>query len=179
MRKKTFWITGMVVVGLVVAVGIARYIEVRTRQTDPNWQIANEIYKVENALKEVDEGYECQSVSKVTPLTYTDPEGNTIVYYCCQTAYISNESGEHTGLDMNAIGLVIDVSQIENKRKCTVNEYDAFQCEVGGRTYLCWTLSPEISCVIEYSAESTNEADIIQMAESIEESSERHDVRIE
>ena len=68
---------------------------------------------------------------------------------------------------MDAIGLVIDISQIENKRKCTVNGYDAFQCEIGDRTYLCWTLSPEISCVIEYDAAVTSEDDILRMAESV------------
>lgn len=165
MRKKFFWIAGMLVVGLVAIVGIVRHIE--TYQADPNWQISNEIYKVENALKEVDEDYKCQSVSKVTPFTYTDSEGNTIVYYCCQTPYLENESGDDTGLDMNAIGLVIDISQIENKKECEVNEYDAFQCEIGDRTYLCWTLSREISCVFEYDEEIVEEESIFRMAESI------------
>ena len=167
MRKKIFWIAGMVIVGLVVIVGIVRYSEIQNHQTDPNWQIANEIYKVENALKEVDEDYECQSVSNVTPFTYTDSEGNTIVYYCCQTAYLSNGSGEHTGLDMDAIGMVIDPELIENKQECKVNEYDAFLYELGDRSYLCWTLSPEISCVIEYSPEAISEDSIFQMAESV------------
>lgn len=167
MKRKVLWVVGIGILILVLFIGVIRYIEVRTRQTDPTWQIANKIYKVENALKEVDEDYECQSVSKVTPFTYTDSEGNTIVYYCCQTAYLANESGEYAGLNMDAIGLVIDISQIEDKRECMVNEYDAFLCEVGNRTYLCWTLSPEISCVIEYSADSAEEADIFQMAESI------------
>lgn len=103
----------------------------------------------------------------VTPFTYTDSDGNTIVFYCCQTAYLANESGEYTGLDMNAIGLVVDLSQLENKRECRVNEYDAFQCEIGERTYLCWTLSSEISCVIEYDIEVTREQDIFRMAESV------------
>ena len=170
MRKKIFWIAGMVIVGLVVIVGIVRYSEIQNHQTDPNWQIANEIYKVENALKEVDEDYECQSVSKVTPFTYTDSDGNIIVYYCCQTAYVSNESGEYAGLNMDAIGLVIDISQIENKRECMINEYDAFLCELGDRYYLCWTLSPEISCVIEYSKELVDEASIFRMAESVADS---------
>jgi len=167
MKKKNLWIAGIFVVGLMMIVGIIRYIEVQKRENDPNWQIAKEIYKVENALKEVDEDYECQSVSKVTPFTHTDSEGNTIVYYCCQTAYISNESGEYAGLNMDAIGMVIDISQIENKRECTVNEYDAFQCEIANRTYLCWTLSSEISCVIEYDADAIKEENILRMAESV------------
>ena len=167
MKRKVLWgvAVGALVLGLIMVV--ARYIEVQTRQTDPNWQIANKIYKIENALKEVDEGYECQSVSKVTPFTYTDSEGNTIIYFCCQTAYILNESGQYAGLNMDAIGLVIDTSQIENRRECTVNEYDAFQCEIGDRTYLCWTLSTETSCVIEYDAAITSEKDIFRMAESV------------
>ena len=167
MKKKILWIAGILIVGLMMVDGIIRYIEVQKRESDPNWQIAKEIYKVENALKEVDEDYGCQSVSKVTPFTYTDSEGNTIVYYCCQTAYISNESGECAGLNMDAIGMVIDISQIENKRECTVNEYYAFQCEIADRTHLFWTLSSEISCVIEYDADVISEENILRMAESV------------
>ena len=169
MRKKILWIAGISVVGLMMIVGILRYIEVQKRENDPNWQIAKEIYKVENALKKVGEDYECQSVAKVTPFPYTDSEGNTIVYYCIQTAHLENESGGYTGLDMNAISLAVDTEQIENKRECKVNGYDAFQCELGDRSYLCWTLSPEFSCVIEYSKGSIDEADIFRMAESVPE----------
>ena len=167
MKRKVLWAVGIGILVLVLIMGVARYIDVRNHQTDPNWQIANEIYKVENALKEVDEDYEYQSVSKVAPFTYTDSEGNTIVYYCIQTAYPENEFGDDTGLDMNAIGMVVDMTRIENKRECTVNEYDAFLCELGGRSYLCWTLSPELSCVIEYSAGAISEESLFRMAESV------------
>ena len=99
----------------------------------------------------------CQAMSKVTPFTYTDSGGNTIVYYCIQTAYLENESGDYTEMDMSAISLVVGTELIENKRECKVNEYNAFMCELGNRSYLCWTLSPELSCVIEYSAEAISE----------------------
>lgn len=167
MKKSILRIAGICIMSLVLIVGIARYSAIQKRESDPNWQIAKEINKVENALKEVDEDYECQSVAKVTPFTYTDSEGNTIVYYCIQTAYLKNESGGHTGLDINAIGMVIDMTQIENKRECKVNEYDAFLCELGDRSYLCWTLSPEISCVIVYSKGTVEESSIFQIAESV------------
>ena len=167
MKKKILWIAGILIVGLMMIDGIIRYIEVQKRESDPNWQIAKEIYKVESALKEVDEDCECQSVSKVMPFTYTDSEGNTIVYYCIQTAYLENESGDDTGLDMNAIGMVIDADQIETRRKCMVNEYNAFLCEIGDRSYLCWTLSHETSCVIAYQADAVHESDIVRMAESV------------
>ena len=167
MKKKLLWIAGIFVVGLMMIVGIIRYIEVQKRENDPNWQIAKEIYKVETALKEVDADYECQSVAKVTPFPYTDSEGNAIVYYCIQTVYLENESGDDTRLDINAISMVVDMTQIENKQECKVNEYDAFLCEQGGRSYLCWTLSPEISCVIEYSKGTVKESSIFRMAESV------------
>ena len=170
MRKKILWIAGICIVSLALIIGIAQYSEIKKRESDPNWQIAKEIYKVGNALKEVDEDYECQSVAKVTPFTYTDSEGNTIVYYCIQTAYLENESGGYTGLDMNAIGMVVDMTQIENKQECKVNDYDAFLCELGDRSYLCWTLSPELSCVNEYSKGVVEEGSIFRMAESVPES---------
>ena len=167
MRKKILWIAGICIVSLALIIGIARYSEIKKRESDPNWQIAKGIYKMEDALKKVDEDYECHSVAKVTPFTYTDSEGNTIVYYCIQTAYLENESGDDTGLDMNAIGMVVDMTRIENKRECTVNEYYAFQCEIADRTHLCWTLSSEISCVIEYDADVIREENILRMAESV------------
>lgn len=167
MRKKLLWCAGIIVLITLVVFGVWRYIEVRNRQTDPNWKLAQQIYNMESALKEVDEEYECKSVSKVTPYTYADPSGNTITYYCCQTTYASDGPVEYTGLNTDAIGLVIDFAQIRNRRECKVNAYDAFQCEIDERTYLCWTLSPQISCVIEYSAEATKESDIFRMAESV------------
>ena len=63
--------------------------------------------------------------------------------------------------------MVVDFAKMENKRNCKVNEYDAFLCEIGDRSYLCWTLTPETTCIIEYSANAVNEADILRMAESV------------
>ena len=153
---------------VLVTLGVCRYIEARNRQTDPNWKLAQQIYNIENALKEVDEDYECKSVSKVTPFTYTDSEGNKIVYYCCQTTYIEDEYGENAGLNTDVISMVIDFAQIQNRQDCKVNEHDAFQCEIDDRSYLCWTISPEISCVIEYSADKSDEADIFRLAASVQ-----------
>ena len=167
MKKKLLWCTGIAILIALIVLGVLRYIEVRNRQTDPNWNLAEHIYNMENALKELDEDYECKSISKVTPFTYTDSEGNTIVYYCCQTTYIEDEYGDDTGLNTDAIGMVIDFTQIQNRRDCKVNEHDAFQCEIDDRSYLCWTISSKISCVIEYGADNTGVAEIFQMAESV------------
>ena len=168
MKKKVLWCAGIIVLIVLFVLGVWRYIEVRNRQTDPNWKLAQQIYKMENALKEVDEDYACKSLSKVTPFSYTDSEGNIITYYCCQTTYLSDEYGNHTGLNTDAIGMVIDFAQIKNRRECKVNAYEALQCEMGEHSYLCWTISSEISCVIEYSADVNDEADIFRIAESVQ-----------
>ena len=68
--------------------------------------------------------------------------------------------------------MVIDFTQIQNRRDCSVNAYAAFRCEMGERSYLCWTISPEISCVIEYNADVNDEADIFRMAESVQQPNE-------
>lgn len=169
MKRKILWILGTSIAVMLLIMGMGRYLEIQNRQTDPYLQIAEEIYKVESALKEVDEDYACESISKVTPFTYADSEGNTIVYYCCQTAYVTDEPMEYNGLNMDAIGLVIDLELIENKRECAVNEYDAFLCEIEDHTFLCWTLSSKISCAIEYNTAEIDEAAIFQMAESVPE----------
>ena len=168
MKRKLLWCIGIIVLTALVVLGTYRWGEVRNCQTDPNWMLAQQIYNMENALKEVDEDYECKSISKVTPYTYEDSAGNTIVYYCCQTTYIEDEYGDDTRLNTNAIGMVIDFTQIQNRRECKVNEYDAFLCEMGECSYLCWTISPEISCVIEYSANVNDEANIFRMAQSVQ-----------
>lgn len=168
MKKKLLWCAGIVVVLVLVTLGVCRYIQVQNSQTDPNWELAQQIYNMENALKEVDEDYECRSISKVTPYTYTDSKGNSIVYYCCQTTYIEDEYGDSAGPNTDAIGMVMDFAQIQNRRDCKVNAYDAFHCEIGDRSYLCWTISPEISCVIEYSTDVNDEADIFRMAQSVQ-----------
>ena len=168
MKKKRLWMIGICFVSLVLIVSFLRYKEIQKLENDPNWRIAKEIYKVQNALHEVDEGYKFQSVSKVTPFTYADSKGNTIVYYCCQTAYLDNASVEYTGLNMDAIGRVVDLDLIENKQECKVNGHAAFMCELEGLSYLCWTLSPNLSCVLAYAKGTIDEASIFEIAESVE-----------
>ena len=73
MKKKTLCFAGIIVLLVLVTLGVCHWIEMRNRQTDPNWELAQQIYNMENALKEVDEDYECKSISKVTPYTYADP----------------------------------------------------------------------------------------------------------
>ena len=40
MKKKLLWCTGIILLITVIILGVWRYIEVRNRQTDPDWKLA-------------------------------------------------------------------------------------------------------------------------------------------
>ena len=109
-----------------------------------------------------------KSSTAVASQTYRDSEGNQIVYYCCKTTYY--EQGEKTEdgtLDRRTLSAVVDWNKMEESRDCTVGHWPALLCQCEGRSYLCWTISPEYSCVIEYDADVVSEEDIFHMAESV------------
>ena len=153
----------------VIAISVAAVYGIRyyQRENDPNWQIAKILYNAESALKELDDSWEMKSLSQVTPYCYENQEGNTIKYYCCTTTYLSDEPTELTGLHKEALDMVIDIDTLENSEACTVNSVEAILGELDGQTYLCWTLSPVYSCVIEFKTDTVSREDLFRMAESV------------
>lgn len=117
------------------------------------------------------EVWEKYASTEVVSQCYEDEEGNVIVYYCCKTGYYgeSNQYSQssQTGLDRASLSSVIDLDHASLIRECKVGEWPAMLCRTKDRTYLCWTISPEYSCVIEYDAQVVSEADIFCMAESV------------
>ena len=103
-----------------------------------------------------------------SPVTYTDDQGNTIVYYALRTHYGENEPEIPDGLDTQAIHTVFDTAAADTERACTVNGMPAALYTQNGRAYLCWTKSPEFSFVLEYDPAVEAEEEIFKMAESVE-----------
>lgn len=101
-------------------------------------------------------------------VTLSDPEGNTIIYYVCKTTYYAADPAEVTGLNIAGIRGIIDPETVESSRECNVKEMPGMIYEKGGRSYLCWTDTPEYSLILEYTPEAVSEEDIIRMAESVE-----------
>lgn len=132
-------------------------------------RIAKKIYLADSVLKFFNDEWEHQSITKVTSYSYESTECNDpIVYYCCNTVYFENTSIENIGLNTTAIGHVIDLEYLENIRKFTINYQEAIEGTLKDHTYLCWTISPEISCVIEYNPADISRDDILKMAASIQ-----------
>ena len=171
MNKKS--IVGITVcIALVVAIAASLFgILFLQREQDPNWQFAKKLYNVESALQEIDESWELQSLTQVTPYCYQNPNGDTITYYCCTTTYIEESASVYSGIHKAALEQVVDLGALENSRDCKVNGLEAVIGELDGQTYLCWTISPTYSCVLEYTAGSISEADIFRMAESVGDNS--------
>ena len=110
---------------------------------------------------------EKQTVTTVSDLVYSDNEGNTIVYHVCTTTYYEADATEQIGLNTEAITAVINPKEAEGRRECTVSGLPAAIYQKDGRSYLCWTIMPELSCVIEYDPTVQNEYDMLRMAESV------------
>lgn len=166
-KKKVLVMICVCMAAVLVSGAVIQGIIMYNQENDPNWQLAKELYNMESALKEVDEEWELESLSTVTPYTYANPEGDTIVYYHCRTSYLTEEEVKLDGLNATALQQVVDIDTLQNRRDCDVNGMAALIGEAEGRTYLCWTFDPENSFVIEYTTGSFPEEDIFRMAESV------------
>ena len=169
MKKKIIMGITVCVALAVIVTGVLWGIKTYQREQDPNWQWAEKLYDVESALQEIDESWELKALTQVTPYCYQNPDGDTITYYCCITTYVGDEPSEYFGINQAALEQVVEMDALENRRDCEVNGLEAVMGELDGKTYLCWTISPTYSCVLEYTAESASEADILRMAESVGE----------
>lgn len=120
--------------------------------------------RMENALGDE---WKKQTVTKVSDLVFSDDEGNTIVYHVCITTYYEADFPEQPGINTEAISSVIIPEEAESVRNCTVSDLPAVIYQKDGQAYLCWTITPELSCVIEYDPATENEEDMLRMAESV------------
>ena len=158
-KKKTWFIIATICILLVLAGAITFAI-----RPTPEDEIMGMLNRVENALGDE---WKKQTVTKVSDLVYSDDEGNTIVYHVCTTTYYEADSAKQAGLNTDAISAVISPDEAESYRECTVSGLPAAIYQKDGRAYLCWTIIPELSCVIEYDPTDESEEDIIRMAESV------------
>ena len=159
MKKKTWLMIAVICFLLVLAVAITI-----AHSSAPQDVMMNMFNRVKDVLE--DESKK-QPVTKVSNLVYSDNEGNTIVYHICITTYCEKDSANQTGLNTEAIAAVIAPDEAENCRECNVSGLPAAIYHKDGRAYLCWTIIPELSCVIEYDPDVESEDDMIRMAQSV------------
>ena len=159
MKKKIWFIITTICILLIGVIAIAF-----TNRPTPEDQMMDMLNRVGNALGDE---WKKQTVTKVSDLVYSDDEGNTIVYHVCTTTYYEADSATQSGLNTDAISGVISPDEAESYRECTVSGLPAAIYQKDGRAYLCWTIMPELSCVIEYDPTVQSEEDMLRMAESV------------
>ena len=159
MKKKIWLIIATICILLVLVVAI-----VLANRPTPQDEMMDMLNRMENALGDE---WKKQIVTKVSDLVYSDDEGNIIVYHVCTTTYYEADSAKQTGLNTDAISAVISPDEAESCRDCTVSGLPAVIYQKDGRGYLCWTIMPELSCVIEYDPAVESEEDMLRMAESV------------
>ena len=158
--KKKIW---LFIVAVCILAVLAVSIIIANRPT-PQDEMIDMLNRVENALWDE---WKKQTVTKISDLVYSDDEGNTIVYHVCTTTYYEADSAKQTGLNTDANFAVISPDEAESCRECTVSGLPAAIYQRDGRAYLCWTIMPELTCVIEYDPAIESEEDMLRMAESV------------
>ena len=151
--EKKMWLIIAAVCMLLILVAVIIF----ANRPTPQDKIMDMLNRVENALGDE---WKKQTVTKVSDLEYSDKKGNTIVYHVCTTTYFEADATEQTGLNTEAIAAVISPDEAESCRECTVSGLPAAIYQKDGRAYLCWTIIPELSCVIEYDPAVESEEDI-------------------
>lgn len=166
--KTKIWI----IIAAIVVMLVFTAVFFSANRPTPEDEMLDMLNRVEAALGEE---WEKQTVTEVSDLVYSDDEGNTIIYYVCVTTYYEADANDQTGLNMDAISAVINLDKAESIRECTVSDLPSAIYQKDGRAYLCWTILPELSCVIEYDPAVESEADIFRMAESVPANAGRTD----
>ncbi len=166
-RKKTFFI---VLVIAVVAVGA---IFALTSQKEKEMNPEEFLERFEKAAEEV-LGEDIQQVSKtelVATLTYgheTDKDNN-IYYRILKTTY--GEAGDPssvTGLNTDALNVLFPVDMMDSCDEMMIQDWHGALYKKDDTAYLCWTVDPEVSYVLEYTPSKMADSEILKMAESAE-----------
>jgi len=130
-------------------------------------EILENVRRVEEVMQKEDPDFKALGYTEVTQVSFEQTNGHDIQYYYCGTTYF-DEIPELTGVHLDAIKSVVDPALAENSRDTKVLDYDAIIYALDGREYLCWSISPEDSCVLEYTPGTVSEADLLMMAESVQ-----------
>ena len=83
-----------------------------------------------------------------------------------KTTCYEADPAEITGLNTEAIMLIVGPGTADACQEMKIQDWDAALYERGELSYLCWTYSPEVSYILEYSPYAFADEEIIKMAES-------------
>ena len=154
----------IVSVGIIVAVRI---------QKEKEMDFGEFSERFEQAAEEV-LGEDVKKISKTelaATLTYGDKtdEDNNIYYHILKTTFYEGDPAEITGLHTEALGVLFQVDSMDSCEEMMIQDWYGALYKKDDTAYLCWTYSPEVTYVLEYTPSKIDDSEIIKMAESAEE----------
>ena len=154
----------IVSVGIIVAVRI---------QKEKEMDFGEFSERFEQAAEEV-LGEDVKKISKTelaATLTYGDKtdEDNNIYYHILKTTFYEGDPAEITGLHTEALGVLFPVDSMDSCEEMIIQDWYGALYKKDDTAYLCWTYSPEVTYVLEYTPSKIDDSEIIKMAESAEE----------
>lgn len=154
----------IVSVGIIVAVRI---------QKEKEMDFGEFSERLEQAAEEV-LGEDVKKISKTelaATLTYGDKtdEDNNIYYHILKTTFYEGDPAEITGLHTEALGVLFPVDSMDSCEEMMIQDWYGALYKKDDTAYLCWTYSPEVTYVLEYTPSKIDDSEIIKMAESAEE----------
>ena len=154
----------IVSVGIIVAVRI---------QKEKEMDFGEFSERFEQAAEEV-LGEDVKKISKTelaATLTYGDKtdEDNNIYYHILKTTFYEGDPAEITGLHTKALGVLFPVDSMDSCEEMMIQDWYGALYKKDDTAYLCWTYSPEVTYVLEYTPSKIDDSEIIKMAESAEE----------
>ena len=119
-------------------------------------------------------GEDVKKISKTelaATLTYGDKtdEDNNIYYHILKTTFYEGDPAEITGLHTEALGVLFPVDSMDSCEEMMIQDWYGALYKKDDTAYLCWTYSPEVTYVLEYTPSKIDDSEIIKMAESAEE----------
>lgn len=151
---------------IIVAVGIVTaVVPQKEKEMDPQEfperfeQVAEEVL-----------GEDIQQISKtelVATLTFGHETDNKIYYIILKTTY--GEAGDPssvTGLNTDALNVLFPVDMMDSCEEMMIQNWHGALYKKDDTAFLCWTVDPEVSYVLEYTPSKMLDSEIIKMAES-------------
>lgn len=118
-------------------------------------------------------GEDVKKISKTelaATLTYGDQndEDNNIYYRILKTTFYEGDPAEITGLHTEALKVLFPVDSMDSCEEMMIQDWPGALYKKGDTAFLCWTYSPEVTYVLEYTTSKIDDSEIVKMAESAE-----------
>ena len=73
-----------------------------------------------------------------------------------------------TGLNTDALNVLFQVDMMDSCEEMMIQDWHGALYKKDDTAFLCWTVDPEVSYVLEYNPQTIADEEIIKMAESAE-----------